>query len=278
MPAGRDRGPRCRCHRPAVLKDVRVDRARYLFAVCGDDGDNAAITVAARQLLADRRGAPLACFVRVHDVDLAEMLQVEMATSQDDGLRVELFNASERAAPALLNEHPPFDEGGQTPFGPPHPLVVGLGEMGSRLVLHAARRWSATGASHDAQLKVTVIDRDAARHVERLVLRHPWLEKACEFVPHQLEVESPEFERGEFLLDRDGRCGLTGVYVCLGDDARGLASALRLRRALREWRIPIVVRTKERGGRAALLGEGGPGYENLHVFGLLDLTTRLPVS
>lgn len=256
-----------------LLPKTRVDRARHLFAVCGDDGANAKIAIDARALVRRRSGPPLACVVRILDVALAELLEAEMAARSGEGCRLEFFNPSERGAPALLNEHPPFDDHGCTPFGVPHLLVVGLGEMGSRLVLHAARRWRAV-AEPGARLRVTVVDRVAESLVRSLSIRHEEPAGALELVPRQHDIDTPEFERAEFLLDPDGGRHVTGVYVCLDDDAKGIGAGLRLCRRLRGRKIPIVVRTKQHGGLGALVGDGTAACENLHVFGLLNLTCR----
>jgi hypothetical protein len=62
----------------------------------------------------------------------------------------------------------------------------------------------------------------------------------------------------------------------VGDDAVGLSAALHLRHRLGDRQVPIVVRTTEERGVAALLGGEGRGdtYGNLRVFGLLDLVCR----
>ncbi|MGH2819404.1 MAG: potassium channel family protein, partial [Actinomycetota bacterium] len=258
----------------AWLAQARVDRARYLFAVAADDGANATIAVASRELLFGRRGAPLVVFVRILDADLAEALGIHLAAMGSGALRLEVFNPAERAAPALLNEHPPFDRAGATPFGPPHILVVGAGEMGSRLILHAARRWKAVHRANGRRLRVAVADRDADRHVEDLLLRWPGLGDVCELIPHRIEVESPRFERGEPFRDPGGGCSLTAAYICLGDDALALAAGLRLGRALRDRDIPIVVRTKAHDGLGSLLRDDLAGTRSLHVFGVLDATCR----
>lgn len=254
-----------------LLASARVDRARYVFAVSDDDGINAQIAIDARERVDRRRGAPLTCFVRVLDVDLAELLAAEMATSGGDApMRLEFFNPSERGAPALLNEFPPFDDRGQVPAGKPHVLVVGLGQMGSRLVVHAAARWREAVGSDGHPLRVTVIDVVADPLVETLMLRHPHVAATCEVIPLQIDLDSPEFERGDFLFDPD----VTSAYVCVDDDARGLGAALRMRRQLAGRAVPVVVRTKRHGGLGALVGGVRRQDENLHVFGLLDITCR----
>jgi voltage-gated potassium channel Kch len=259
-----------------LLETARVDRARYLFAVCGDDGVNAQLAIAASEVIRAAPGRSVTCFVEVVDADLAALLQSELATADQGRFRLEFFNPAELGAAALLNEHPPFDDEGATPFGPPHLIVVGLGEMGSRLVLHGAQRWATLVGSAGTRFRVTVVDRQASRNVGRLLARHPHLEQVCEVVPYQADVDSPEFEQGGFLSDEAGGWDATAVYVCLSDDARGLAAALRLHHRLKPSGIPIVVRTKQHGGLAALVERVGAGgiYDNIHIFGLLDRTCR----
>ena len=256
------------------LERARVERARYLFAVSGDDGANAEVAIAARGLVRNRRGAPLTCFVRVLDADLAGLLEAEMAAQSSITFRLELLNPAERGAPALLNEFPAFDSEGQTPFGRPHVLVVGLGQMGGRLLLHATRRWRAIVGGDGNRLRVTVVDSSARARIESLHLADPDLANVCELVSQQLDVNSPEFERGAFLLDREGR-HVTAAYVCLADDARGLAAALRLQGRLKRLAgipVPIVVRTKHPGGLATLAVNSGGSTQGLHAFELLELT------
>jgi hypothetical protein len=91
-----------------------------------------------------------------------------------------------------------------------------------------------------------------------------------------MDLDSAEFERADFLFGRRGKSDVTGVYVCVGDDAVGLSAALHLRHRLGDRNVPIVVRTTQEGGVAALLGGEGRGetYGNLNVFGLLDLICR----
>src|ERR1035437_7889382 len=126
---------------PAVLRKAGARRAGYLFAVAGDAGRNSDIAIAAAGLAGGRSGSPLTCFVHVMDDKLADVLRQVGLARRGGGARIEYFNVAELGAPALLTDYPPFDAQGQTPLGAPHIVVVGLGEMGTRLIVHAARRW-----------------------------------------------------------------------------------------------------------------------------------------
>jgi K+ transport systems, NAD-binding component len=260
-----------------LLRTTGVERARLLFAVTGDDGANAEIAIDARKLVDLRTGPPLTCFVHIADDKLGGVLrQLGIATRGGDSFRLEYFNAAQRGAPALLREHPAFDDEGNTSFGPPHMLVVGLGEMGSNLVVQAARRWRSMTATSGRRFRATVVDDKADDHVAALDERYPRLKDACELVARRMDLDSAGFERADFLFGSNGVGAVTSVYVCVGDDAVGLSAALHLRRRLGDRDVPIVVRTTQQGGVAALLaGERGSDTNGeLHVFELLDAVCR----
>jgi len=260
---------------PAMLRRAGASKAGYLFAVAGDDGRNSDIAIAAAALAGMRSGSPLTCFVHVTDDKLADVLRQVGLARRGGGARIEYFNVAELGAPALLTDYPPFDAEGKTPLGAPHIVVVGLGEMGTRLIVHAARRWRSIPGVSGKKLKITAVDLAADARVALLHERFPRLADACELRPHSVDLDSAEFERADFLFGRRGKSDVTGVYVCVGDDAVGLRAALHLRHRLGDRAVPIVVRTTQGGGIATLLGDGhGETYGNLSVFGLLDLVCR----
>jgi hypothetical protein len=199
-----------------------------------------------------------------------------MTWQAGDSFRMETFNAAERGVPALLRKQPAFDDHGSTPLGPPHVVIVGLGEMGANLVIKAARRWRSIPERGRRRFRVTVVDSKADEHVAALNERFPRLSSMCVMEAHRMEIDSAAFERAEFLFDSKGHCSVTGVYVCVGDDAIGLSAALHLRHRLGDRDVPIVVRTTHEGGVAALVrGDAGSGrYAGLDIFGLFDLVSR----
>jgi hypothetical protein len=108
-----------------------------------------------------------------------------------------------------------------------------------------------------------------------LNFRYPQLTSACKLHPLQMNINSPEFQRGDFLLNDQGKCEFNAILVCLDDDSLGLHTGLTLLNRLRAHKIPIIVRMAEKGGLATLLQreEDGSGYfDNLSAFALLDRT------
>ena len=287
-----------------LLRKARVQRAIYLFSVCGNDGVNAEVAVHAQDLTANRKGKPLTCFIHIADLELKNLLrEKEIAAQKVDSFRLELFNVFESGARALLNEHPAFSPAGGVEGNRAHILVVGMGRMGNSLVVQAARIWRLIHSAGGERLRITIIDRLAEQKKESLCLSYPQLDRICDIVPHNMDIQSPQFQRAEFLFDPGGKCDLSAIYVCMDNDERALSAALVMHQRLREYdpypyrplsflspalamhqrlrgdRIPIVVRMTRDAGLAALLrGEeatGSEGFGNLHAFGLLDRTCRL---
>jgi hypothetical protein len=255
-----------------VLRRAGVRRARHLVALAGDDGANAEIAVQARRLV-EGRGWPLSCLVHVVDPQLCELLRMqEIGRADEKPLRLDFFNVFESGARALLSAHPALNVAGEGEPPRAHVVVVGLGQFGEHLVVRAARDWRAAHALAKDGLRVTIIDQRARSLTESVCARHPWLAGVCRLEPREMLIESREFSEARFLFDSGGRVAVSTVYVCLDDDALGLATALALHPHVKAHRVPIVVRMAHGAGLASLLDQGSDRQEfaGLHAFGLLD--------
>lgn len=257
-----------------VLRRAGVSKAKYAFSVCGDDSTNAEVAVHVQELASSRQGHPLTCFVHIVDPRLYHLLR-EREVAPSTSYRLELFNIFDRGAWLLLEEHPFFPEKNGIAVQQPHVLVIGLGRMGESLIVHMARNWWSNYAKKYGRLRVSVIDREAERKVESLYLRYPKLKQACELVVLQMDVFWPEFEQASFLIDCEGQCNVTAVYVCLDNDSLGLKAGLTLLQRVRGRDIPIVVRMAYETGLALLLrSTESSSFDNLHAFGLVERTCQ----
>jgi len=254
-----------------VLQDARVQTAKYLIAVCGNDGINAEVSVLARQLSKSRKSGPLTCLVHIVDLNLCRLLRErEIALHAESTFRLEFFNIFESGARAMFDKHPPFKKTTTSASL----LVVGLGRMGESLILRAAREWRELKRPPTVRLRVTIVDRDAEQKVRNLCLQYPRLDKVCKLFPVQIDIRWPQFQQGNFLFDANGECDLSSIYVCVDDDATGLSAALFLLHGLRGRKIPIIVRMRQESGLSALLrgDTEQDSFDNLHAFGLLTRT------
>lgn len=261
-----------------LLQKVRVNKAKYLISVCGDDGVNAEVAVHAHELVRDNKGNVLTCLIHIVDPQLCSLLrEQEIETQKVDAFRLEFFNVFESGTRALLNEFPAFSPKSETHSNRPHILIVGLGKMGESLLVQAARNWKPIHTATNNQLCITFIDNEAEIKKESLCLRYPQLDKICLLIDRQMDINSPEFKQARFLFDNQSHCDITSIYVCLSDDSFSLSTALILHKHIRNQEIPIVVRMTHDAGLATLLrGEdfSSGSFSNLHSFGLLDRTCK----
>jgi hypothetical protein len=261
-----------------VLKKARVHKAAHVIAVSGKDGTNAEIAVHARALRGDRGTQMLSCHVDVFDAELCGLLRErEVAAEKPGNFRLEYFNVFEIAARVLLQEHPAFDATSRVGNLKPRVLIVGLGRLGESLLVEMARMWWHMHRRDRSRLRVVVVDRAAHSKKRSLCLNYPRLEEACDFTVLQMDVLGPDFQSGEFLFDRRGKCILTSAYVCVDDDSVALTAGLALNRNLRGSSVPIVIRMLRDAGLAMLLqtDKSGRGeWSNPYSFGLLDRACR----
>ena len=252
---------------PEMLIKARVQTARYLIAVCGNDGANAEVAARARDLVEARRGVALTCSAHIVDPELWYLLRHwEISTAKS--FRMQFFNVYDLGARAMLAAHPPF-VGQHTK---PHVLIVGAGKLGQNIVMQATRMWREQGVVGE-KFRVTLIDRQTEHLKESLYLRRPGLDRVCEIEALSMEVPSPQFHRGAFLFDAEGKMSVTTVYICVDDDGIGLSAALALLHRVRHHQVPIVVQMTQDAGLATLIqsAQGNTrGFEHLHAVGLLE--------
>jgi len=261
---------------PWLLRKAGVTRARYLFALCGDDGVNAEVAVRAADLLGLSPGSPLTCALHIFDPQLCALLRErELDAGSTNRLRLEFFNVYDLGARVLLEENPPAATGPEAAAGANRLIIVGMGRLGESLLVNAARQWHASGAAAQVKLQVTLIAQNAQEIAETLLARYPGLKKCCEVTPLNMDVHSGTFQQADFLGATSPDATPARVFVCLDDDSLSLAAALALARASRDRNPTILVRMAQDAGLAVLLrgvDSGVGSFQRLRAFGLLDRT------
>jgi hypothetical protein len=184
---------------------------------------------------------------------------------------MEFFNIYDRAAGALLRRHPPRPVGEMPRAGSPHVVVMGLGRLGSRLVLEAGRHRNAEAPS-GPPLRVTIIDPRASAGIAALVAEHPRLGDACSLQPLDLDLRSAAFAGGGYLRDREARLDTDAVYVCCDDSASSLEAGLAVLPHLGGRGVPVVVCLDRATGLAGLLraADRPAAYRDLHAFPVFE--------
>jgi hypothetical protein len=175
----------------------------------------------------------------------------------------------------MLSQVPPFDPPGAPGAGVtkvPHVVVIGSSRLAQNVVTHSVRQWRDRDGTNGPRMRVTLVEEETESVHAGLRLRFPGLDHLVDFLPHPARVGSPDFHHARFLFDEHGQRSATRVYLCLDDEARAVSTALILLRRLRGSAVPLIVRMNEYSGLAMLLqvARERPGYENLHVFGMLE--------
>lgn len=237
---------------PIVLRTLRADRAARVVAATDSDATNVSIAAAVRALPRPSRSVALRVAVRLLDGELAHLLRATELGAGGD-VRLEFFNVQERAASALLAEHPVGDDDHA------HLVVMGIGQLGGDLIVTAAQRWAERG---QGPLPITLIDRQASGRLHALRMRHPALRSTIDARCIELDFGAPS-ERAVDEFDaalRDQPATL--VVAAFEDESLAWTSALFMRRRVTRP-VDIVVRTDSDGGFGqhlqAAVGDAGVG-------------------
>lgn len=259
----------------ATLQRVRVERARRLVVAAGADALNVAVaSTAAEVSAAGRRSrAALRVAVQLSDAELAAGLRAADLDATGS-VRLSYFSLHERAARALLSEHPPFGrlpkharDGG----GGPRPMVIGMGQFGRSLVVAMGLQW--THQHPGRRLPITIVDAHAHGRWAELALRHPGLADIA--VPTVVEVDltvptGPGIEDFRAVLEKEPP---TWVAIVVDDEPLALANAVFLHHRLPRGSVPIIVRMGSGAGLGTLLNPVSGSeqtFPGVSVFPLLD--------
>jgi hypothetical protein len=151
----------------------------------------------------------------------------------------------------LLVEDLPLDHDGvsATETRQVHLVILGFGRMGRTLAVRAAQLGCFASRR---PLRISVIDRAAARHRDALLFRHRFIEHVCQMEFHTLEAASPA---AWTLLEQwcADRTRLTSVVVCFDDEPRALEIGVQLLPLLDAGRVRLAIRLASESGLAQLL-------------------------
>jgi hypothetical protein len=263
---------------PEILKKARVQNAKRLIAISGNDGTNVDIAVQVGEFLSTqgkRRENPLECHVHIVDLELRSLFRFHqtMPTTQK-GVRVSMFNVFENGARMLFQNV--FLDYGPRPIVDPndvrqaHLIVLGFGHVGESVVLQAVKM---THFPNGKKVRLTIVDKDAARQYDRFRVRYGAFPEHCAVDPplDAFADESRVFEQIE------GWCkdpnSIVTVVVCFEDDARSLSVGLSLLAKLKGFPVLILVRIESQAGLARLVARAAdhPDFNNrMLAFGQIE--------
>ena len=262
-----------------VLDEANTVRARYLFAVTGNDEANISIARQAENLA--RTGYEvdekifLRCYVHVLNAGMRNIFaRHELFAKTYDYFDASIFNVYETSARVIFEEYPPDFYAGKLCLSTDTiPIaVIGFGLMGENIVKQAARvchyaRWSKLG--------ISVIDDNIRESSKKFLALYGDGKTPLSFTVPDININ---------FIDRDPECltssaditggsGLTpvAVYIAVDDDAIGISLSLRVRRMLGSDVTPIIVCMRSslselmKGKEAQFIVD-----QNIHGFNILE--------
>jgi len=261
----------------ALLARAGAPRAKYVITVTGDDGANVAAAIKLHRLMKQSRASfsRPTCIVHLVDLPLCDLFkQHSIFRTDSDRLEVRVFNTYESAARILFAEHPLEGPGRDCNRKTAHLVVLGFGKMGQSVALQAAK------IAHYASgmpLRVTILDRDAARLGNMFLGSYPHYPKICE-----VEFVSAEIGTAQCLAcvqewAHEPECCVT-LAVCLDDESECISAAIRIAAYFRDNPAPLYVRMADTTGLAALFEDTqglSQWLDNLHPFGMISQTCRI---
>ncbi len=258
---------------PGLLHRSRVEKAKYLISVCGDDGVNVEVAVHVQELLRQRKGRALTCLVHVTDPQLCHLLrEKELQFGTNDAFRLDFFNIFDSGSRILLEKYPPFPHKQEHSPVRPHIVIVGMGRLGENLTECIAEAYH-RGLKYKMNVpRITIIDKHAQVKKDLLCLKNRNIEHICELRALDMDVQSPEFYHGAFLFDKDV-CDVTNVYICLDNESLAITTALILKQKISSREISIILRMEHDTGLSSLLNGSDKfqdSFDNLLPFGLID--------
>lgn len=251
----------------AFLRKARVPDARHLFVTAAGNRTNISIAFSVASLPFRRRSRPLDAFVHLDDLALWRLLGAQVVAIEGQlPFRMSFFNVHETAARALLERHPPFaEEPGAEPRRP-HLLVVGMGRLAESLVVYAATMWQRGSPEAEEELRITLVGPRADEQRRALETRYPELSDLCTLGTWAVEAETVGHAATP-LPDRGS--AFSAIYVCVDEEAEGLAAALALRTRADLRQAPIVLAVREEDAGVALALRGDAALVPVEPFGVL---------
>ncbi len=248
----------------SVLVQAGAGRASLVMVTCGADAANIQVALNLQRVVHRSSTGLIRCYLHLVNSELQDLLRHhKLLTTHRDRLEVNLFNDFENAARSLWMQHPldwmPIAQADATVV---RLVIIGFGQMGEAIALQAAR----TGHyANGRKIRLTIIDREAARRQRAFTARYPRLDQVCETEFLELDAAEPATLSQIAQRCAEPHC-LSTVAVCLDNDATSLSIALKLIPTLGNQPVQVLARMNEEKGLAALLRDGQGG--RLHAFGM----------
>lgn len=227
-----------------TLERAGLDRASELITVGPDTPYNAEVAIAVHTFNRTK-GTAVTCYAEAQENELFQAV-VAQAVGPAEVNRLDSFNRHDRTAHALLEHFPP-----KPPTDPAAAvLVVGYQGLGRVLVDRLVQFWSGGSATGESPARVGILDADPP--TEAIDRRYAGYRGRVTVSVRACDPANLSGADELLVLAADGTPSVpTRLYVCLDDDATGIAVGDMFLRLLADHPAEVVVAVPNSG----VLGE-----------------------
>jgi voltage-gated potassium channel Kch len=258
-----------------LLQQARVDQARYLVAVCGNDATNMETAIMVYQIVHardERLKNVVRCYVHIVDLKLCALFKHHrIFVDIGDPYELIIFSIYENGARLLFGDHPldPIGFGVHDPRTI-HLVIIGFGRIGESVALQAAR---IAHFANGKKLKVSIIDRKNEDRKNSFFNRYPAYVDLCDVVSSEGEdIDCPDVIARIVQSVWDPNI-VTRIVICRDNDTDSLSCAFELSTKLKDKKVPIMVHISEHAGLVTLLDtreSSSDWMPYIHPFGMTE--------
>ncbi|MEN3332266.1 MAG: hypothetical protein V7641_1631 [Blastocatellia bacterium] len=268
---------------PAQLRLARLGRAEFLVAVCGQDDTNVAIATLASQFAPrdQERSRPLVCRLLLHDRRLLRTLMSDEGIfniGQNYRVNFGDLDLTDTAARQAFRRHPlDFKPIGKNDDTLVHLVVIGFGQIGQSMALHAARigHFANEVGRDQKRLRITVVD-DQRQEWNGFASQYPNLSEVCDadFAQHDLNEAGFVAAMAALCPQTDDYTALVTYVICVEhNDQTNLRLGLELSKQVANRTAQVLIHQTSRNGFTTLFpatGRLARQSQRTHVFGMKE--------
>ena len=224
-----------------ILKKVRVNQAKYLIAVTGNDTANVELLTLVREIKNKRpHNVFLTCFAHIQDSKLKSLLyDNDLFYETHDNYDARIFNIYDNIARIALKNYAPdkYCKVIDKSDPPPHILILGCGNLGEAILMQIAR---VAHYINDKRTILTVIDEKAKEYRSKLRIRIPKIREICNV---RFIEKDPELLTRTFLTKLQSKQPFSIIYYCLENDTTEIDTLKRFKTILPNSKAVSVIFT-----------------------------------
>ena len=224
-----------------ILKKARVEHAKYLVTVTGNDIVNVEILSLVREIKNKKpHDINLTCFAHIQDSKLKSLLyDHEIFYKTHNNFDARIFSIYENGARIALKNYPPdkYCKVVNKSDPPPHILILGYGNLGETILTQIAR---VAHYINDKRTILTVIDEKAKEYGSKLKIRIPGIQ---EIIDIKFIDKDPELLTDSFLNELQSKQPFSIIYYCLEDDTTEIDTLKRFKTILPNSKAVSVIFT-----------------------------------